>query len=151
VLLGGLGQTLVAENMNNALVNAGLQQDDAFIISQAMGGGVGGALTVASIPFIEAGASALGTGIASLTSGFITSQVLATTASTALAEGLLGAELAVGGAEAGAVLGAEAGSFIPGFGTAIGALAGAVIATAIAGISVSMANRTHYVLMPFKK
>ena len=148
--LGGLGQTLVAENMNNALVNAGLQQDDAFIISQAMGGGVGGALTVASIPFIEAGASVLGTGIASLTSGFITSQVLATTASTALAEGLLGAELAVGGAEAGAVLGAEAGSFIPGFGTAIGALAGAVIATAIAGISVSMANRTHYVLMPFR-
>lgn len=148
--VGGLGQTIVSESMNNALVSSGLPQDDAFIISQAMGGGVGGGLTVASIPFIEAGATALGSGLTSLTSGFITSEVLATTASTALTESLLGAELAVGATEAGALAGAEAGSFIPGFGTVIGALAGAVIATAIAGISVAMANRTHYVLMPYR-
>lgn len=159
--LGALAQEITADGLNSALLSAGVNPADAFVASQTVGGGVGGAVTVGSLPAIETALTSASTALSSL-AGLETATISAE-ASTALLSGEIGAEALLTevattagaralAAEAGAELGAAAGSIIPGFGTLIGAGIGAAIAGTVA-FFINQSHhqpRTIFLLKPFR-
>ena len=103
-IAGALAQELTAEGSDAALQALGMDADSSEIVSQTLGGGVGGAVT--------AGGAALARQIAVR----IGARIAAT----------VGAELTA------TALGAEIGSIVPGFGTLIGAGIGALVSLGFA-------------------
>ena len=103
-IAGAVAQELTAEGTNAALQALGMDADSSEIVSQTLGGGVGGAVT--------AGGGALARQIAIR----IGARVAALAGSEAIATSL----------------GAEIGSIVPGFGTLIGAGIGALVSLGFA-------------------
>ena len=101
---GALAQQVTAEATSSLLQTLGADQASAEIVSQTLGGGVGGAVTAGG--------------------GALARQLAIRLAARAAAF--------TGGEFAGIAMGAELGSFIPGFGTLIGAGIGALVSLGFA-------------------
>lgn len=101
---GALAQEVTAEATSSLLQTLGADQASAEIVSQTLGGGVGGAVTAGG--------------------GALARQVGIRLAARAAAF--------TGGEFAGVAMGAELGSFVPGFGTLIGAGIGALVSLGFA-------------------
>jgi hypothetical protein len=81
---GFVAQELVTEHLNNAFRSAGMDESAANVTANTLGGGVGGAVTVGTIPALDAayaaGARALGTVAVEETTALLGAEAVAETA-----------------------------------------------------------------------